>query len=331
MVKVYIPGPYNIPITRQFKTEELVWGNTQFVFDANEDYDCIAVVDGISVPIVTTSPKENRFFWTGEPPMVKRYTKSFLSQFAHIFSCQKNLVANSHACISNPPLPWMVGCSLKQGTHFSDGHDALNYQDFILGSFDDEKRIDKACVLTSNKTITKGHRDRVKFVEKILKDKVEYIDIYGNGYKSVGDKLEVLSKYKYSIVIENCQYPNYWTEKLSDCILAGCCPIYYGASNISDFFPINSFPVIDILNYQEAIAKVDGLIKSDYFSTYHKNIGILKSLILDKYNMFAMINDAIAAAGINMGNKLQEPEILHPMKYSILDRGLSRIHRMFNI
>lgn len=76
---------------------------------------------------------------------------------------------------------------------------------------------------------------------------------------------------------------------------------------------------------------MDGLIKSDYFSTYHKNIGILKSLILDKYNMFAMINDAIAAAGINMGNKLQEPEILHPMKYSILDRGLSRIHRMFNI
>ena len=55
MVKVYIPGPYNIPITRQFKTEELVWGNTQFVFDANEDYDCIAVVDGISVPIVTSS------------------------------------------------------------------------------------------------------------------------------------------------------------------------------------------------------------------------------------------------------------------------------------
>lgn len=62
MVKVYIPGPYNIPITRQFKTEELVWGNTQFVFDANEDYDSIAVVDGISVPIVTTTPKENRFF-----------------------------------------------------------------------------------------------------------------------------------------------------------------------------------------------------------------------------------------------------------------------------
>ena len=108
----------------------------------------------------------------------------------------------------------MVGCSLKQGTHSSDGHDALNYQDFILGSFDDEKRIDKACVLTSNKTITKGHRDRVKFVEKILKDKVEYIDIYGNGYKSVGDKLEVLSKYKYSIVIENYQISELLDRKI---------------------------------------------------------------------------------------------------------------------
>ena len=331
MVKVYMPGPYNIPIARQFKTNKLVWGNTQFVFNASEDYDCIAVVDGISEPIVTTCPKENRFFWTGEPPMVKRYTKSFLSQFAHIFSCQKNLVSNSKARISNPPLPWMVGCSLKEGTHSSDGRNVLNYQDFQLGSFDKEKRINKACILTSNKTITKGHRDRVKFVEKILKDKIDFIDIYGNGYNSVGDKLEVLSKYKYSIVIENCQYPNYWTEKLADCLLAGCCPIYFGANNITDYFPINSFPIIDILNFHEAILKVEELIKSDYFSVYQKNAGTLKKIILDKYNMFAMIDSAIATIGITIGHKLHVPEKILPMKYSILDRGLSRIHRMFNI
>lgn len=54
MIKVYIPGPYNIPIWRQFKTDEAKWGSTQFVFDENDDYDCIAVIDGISKPIEVT-------------------------------------------------------------------------------------------------------------------------------------------------------------------------------------------------------------------------------------------------------------------------------------
>lgn len=331
MVKVFIPGPYNIPICRQFKSDEPIWGDTQFVFDAKAEYDCIAVVDGISEPIATTCPKENRFFWTGEPPMVKRYTKSFLAQFAHVFSCQKNLVTNANAGLSNPPLPWFVGCSLKQGTHSTNGYDVLNYRDLELGIFDDSNRLNKVCILTSNKTITKGHRDRVSFVEKVLKHQIDFIDIYGNGYKSVGDKLDVLSKYKYSIVIENCKYPNYWTEKLADCLLAGCCPIYYGACNIADYFPENSFPIIDILNYKETISEVKELIGSDYYGAFCEKAVELKGLILEKYNMFAMIDRAITNSNISLGKKLHEPELILPMKYSILDRGMSRIHRMFNI
>jgi hypothetical protein len=40
------------------------------------------------------------------------------------------------------------------------------------------------------------------------------------------DKLETLSKYRYSVVIENSQ--EFLSEKLIDCILAGTIPIYVG-------------------------------------------------------------------------------------------------------
>lgn len=331
MIKVYVPGPYNIPIWRQFQSHETIWGTTQFVFDENDDYDCVAVIDGISKSIETTCPKENRFFWTGEPPMVKRYTKAFLNQFGHVFSCQENLVSKINANISNPPLPWMLGCSLQKGTHSFDGNSYWRYQDFESFNEDKIERLDKVCILTSNKTITKGHRDRVKFVERILKDKLDFIDVFGNGYNAVDDKLDVLSRYKYSIVIENCQYPNYWTEKLADCILAGCCPIYYGASNINEYFPAGDIPTIDILDYAKSIEKVTNLVQLNYYDVFYQNKRKYLDLILNDYNMFAMIDRVVSKTKISLLGKKSSLDTIVPMKYSLIDKGLSRFHRMFNI
>lgn len=43
----------------------------------------------------------------------------------------------------------------------------------------------------------------MNFANKILKNHIDLIDIYGNGYNPIDDKLEVLSKYKYVLAIEN--------------------------------------------------------------------------------------------------------------------------------
>lgn len=44
---------------------------------------------------------------------------------------------------------------------------------------------------------------------------------------SADDKMAALSRYKVSLVIENCE--SYMSEKLVDAILAGCIPVYVGA------------------------------------------------------------------------------------------------------
>jgi hypothetical protein len=74
------------------------------------------------------------------------------------------------------------------------------------------------------------------------------IDGYGETFnRKVKFKREILCNYKYSIVIENCAEPGYFTEKLLDCIASYCAPIYYGDPDIGQIFDIPTFKTMDEL------------------------------------------------------------------------------------
>ena len=70
----------------------------------------------------------------------------------------------------------------------------------------------------------------------------------------VQTKRNVLNGYRFSICFENCAFPGYVTEKLFDCFLAGCIPIYLGAPDITDFVPAQTF--IDFRRFG-SLAEVD--------------------------------------------------------------------------
>lgn len=54
---------------------------------------------------------------------------------------------------------------------------------------------------------------------------------------SVEDKLGTLRHFRFALCFENCVFPGYVTEKVFDCFLSGCVPIYLGAPDITDFIP----------------------------------------------------------------------------------------------
>jgi len=54
-------------------------------------------------------------------------------------------------------------------------------------------------------------------------------------------KREVMGGFKYALCFENCAFPGYVTEKIFDCFLAGCIPVYFGAPDIADFVPTQAF------------------------------------------------------------------------------------------
>lgn len=51
------------------------------------------------------------------------------------------------------------------------------------------------------------------------------------------DKQKVISHYKFSICMENIDFPGYVTEKIIDSLYAGVIPVYWGAPDVADYVP----------------------------------------------------------------------------------------------
>lgn len=222
---------------------------------------------------------QNTILMLSEPQSVVNFPPDYCHQFGILYSCQPQIV---HPNIVYGPalLPWFVGQTYRH---------KLTY-DYLANN-----KLPHKCklisVITSNKAFTRGHQERIDFVVKLKQHFGCQIDIFGRGFNTFADKWDVLKDYKYHIVIENCSTDYYWTEKLSDCFLAGCYPIYYGCKNVNDYFPSDSYSAIDIKQPSEAIAKIESIIKND---TYQHNILAIeqaREMVLGKYNMFSIIAD----------------------------------------
>ena len=85
--------------------------------------------------------------------------------------------------------------------------------------------------------------NRLKFLTRLLKPK------YPSYKGSVKSKKEIYEKYKFAICYENARdIPGYITEKIFDCFFAGCVPVYWGAPNVTDHIPEDTF--IDRRNFR---------------------------------------------------------------------------------
>lgn len=72
-------------------------------------------------------------------------------------------------------------------------------------------------------------------------------DIMSSYQGACASKLEVLSKYRFSVCFENMPMKGYVTEKLFDCFYAGTVPIYWGAPDINELVPAEAY--IDMRKY----------------------------------------------------------------------------------
>ena len=94
----------------------------------------------------------------------------------------------------------------------------------------------KMCsLIASKKRDLVGHRLR-HTIANWAKTNQPNIELLGRGYQPFKDKEDGLLPYHYSIVIENCQEEDYYTEKLLDAMLCDCLPIYWGCPNIASHF-----------------------------------------------------------------------------------------------
>jgi hypothetical protein len=139
-------------------------------------------------------------------------------------------------------------------------------------------------MITSSKAHFRGHRKRLEFARRLL-EKLP-VDCFGHGIRSLKDKWDGLSPYRYSIAIENFSSAHYWTEKLADCFLAWTMPVYYGCSNLSDYFPEESFIPIDVTNPDEAADIIREAISRNAWGRNYDAVSHARRLVLEKYQFF---------------------------------------------
>ena len=261
----------------------LVRGNRKYRFYWNSidgDPDIVVVRNKyVKQKLTFNIAPENTILMLSEPLSVVSFSKRYCNQFGMLHSCQPQM---SHRNIVYGPalLPWFVGRNCAA---------AINYDTLTSQPLPQKTKL--LSVITSNKAFTRGHQRRLDFVMKLKQHFGDKIDIYGRGFNTFDDKWDVLKDYKYHIAIENCSTLYYWTEKLSDCFLAGCYPIYYGCKNVGDYFPEKSLATIDIANPDEAIAQIEAILKADEYENKVPYINESKQLVLNKYNMFNLIAD----------------------------------------
>ena len=169
----------------------------------------------------------------------------------------------------------------------------LNYDDFMKDESAEDERFNKVAVILSKKNITINHKERELFIYKLKDVLGDKLDIFGVGFNSIGDKFDILKKYKYSLVIENNHVNDYWSEKLSDAFLCGTFPFYYGCKNIHKYFDEEELQLIDIDNVNNALNVILNNIDNNVYDTKKHSIKKAKYKVLNEYNIFAVLNKII--------------------------------------
>jgi alpha(1,3/1,4) fucosyltransferase len=179
-------------------------------------------------------------------------------------------------------------------------------------AFDISEKTKFCCLIAGNKKISHPlelYSERVAAIRWFENNQPAQFDLYGKGWDislppslsflkpvlrpfsrlffpqypsyrgEIASKREILKGYKFSICYENARdIPGYITEKIFDCFFAGCVPIYWGASNVTDYIPENCF--IDkrkFSGYHELFNYLKGLSEENYLNYLYSIEEFIKS------------------------------------------------------
>ena len=95
---------------------------------------------------------------------------------------------------------------------------------------------------------------------------LNFYDVYGDRSNIEDARLGkefIFGDSQFGVVIENTSYRGYFTEKILDCFLLKTIPIYWGCSNIGDYFNIDG--IIPFNNVDDLVYMSNNL-DEDYYS-----------------------------------------------------------------
>lgn len=147
--------------------------------------------------------------------------------------------------------------------HYSVGSTQLSG----LQVLDPAMKTELASMSLSKKKYMPGHKLRHSIASRIENQngsppRIPHVKLMGGAFQPYSNPLEPYSNFYFSIVIENERNATFFTEKLIECLLVKCVPIYWGAWDVGGLFDMTG--ILAFQNEDECLE----LLKSATPETY---------------------------------------------------------------
>lgn len=308
LVRIVKDWPYPETFFGQTPEGNGHWQGVHFTEDPITECDYLIVLQRPPYPIKVNCPAGNTWLIIQEPPA--EYYRFFIRAFKYfdrVYSYYQD-VTHPHIRGMQPVLPWHL---LRSYTYLS----AIRNED-LAG------KKDELVWITSNKKGFPGQKARMVFREFLQKSNFKF-RLYGTGFVPIHDKFDGLFPCKYSLAIENYSVDHYWTEKIADSFLSWCLPFYWGANNLEDYFPADSFIRIDIQEPEKALEIIQRAIENKEWEKRVSAIEKARNLVLNEYQFFPYVTKMIKADNATTSNKLRKnyfiPANPYPWCYKIIN------------
>jgi len=294
-------------LLRQTPARSGAWSGVRFTLEPVEECDVLLVLNEVRDELLVRCPPQNVWALMQEPfvPGVFDWMVEGHRGFARVFT--HHPPRRSGRYVAAPPLvPW----------HVDRDFDALD------GMAPPPKSADLSWITSAARDFP-GHRRRMAFLE-FLCDRADLpFDLFGRGIRPISDKWNGLAPYRYSLAVENCCCPDYWTEKLADCLLSFTLPFYYGCPNLECYLPAEAFVRIDIGDPQGAVRTIREAIARDEYTRRLPAICEARRRLLQQYQFFPFIaGQALASCPAGQRRRMVK---LRPYRRSVRRRLLNRL------
>lgn len=170
-----------------------------------------------------------------------------------------------------------------------------------LKRLDPVKKTESLSGILSGKTLCEGHHLRNTFVAK-FKESYSDFHLYGrtphaNRTLQEDDKSSGILDYKYHLAFDNQDtIVDFFGTCMTDAVLLWSLPIFWGGGDVNKYFPEGACVKFDVRDEKEVNRIID-FIENDDYESHLDDLAEARDLILDNYNMWAVIEDSILSLG----------------------------------
>lgn len=132
------------------------------------------------------------------------------------------LIVSNSAMLKLPKSVWIPGGGIWNFENVKDIDTLIANKDSLISM---------AC---SGKNVTKLHRVRRRIFDSFLFD--DRVTLFGPPISNPQNSDNMLTKFCFSIIVENHLDNHYFTEKILNCFAQGTIPVYLGSRNVDNYF-----------------------------------------------------------------------------------------------